>query len=183
DSDEVAFQLREAMRESVKHVTEYAGQHFTTRRTVDGRTMRVPIDQLEAAVIAHKTSRENEPHPHLHLQFSARVKAGEDGAGLAAAEAGDPNAVVNALVEHTIHTHAGLRKALADHGLDFGPATGKVAELEPFVDTFSTRHAQSEHNKALLEANWKANPANAGKTPSRALYSSWDYIEWNGTAE
>src|SRR5699024_8612083 len=77
DSDEVAVQLRAAMRESVKNVTEYAGQHFTTRRTVDGRTMRVPIDQLEAAVIAHKTSRESEPHPHLHLQFSARVKTGE----------------------------------------------------------------------------------------------------------
>src|SRR5699024_913646 len=38
-SDEVAVQLRAAMRESVKNVTEYAGQHFTTRRTVDGRTM------------------------------------------------------------------------------------------------------------------------------------------------
>src|SRR5690625_6558055 len=56
DSDEVAFQLREAMRESVKHVTEYAGQHFTTRRTVDGRTMRVPIDQLEAARSEEHTS-------------------------------------------------------------------------------------------------------------------------------
>src|SRR5699024_12386351 len=43
--------------------------------------------------------------------------------------------------------------------------------------------AQIEHNKALLEANWKANPANAGKTPGPALYSSWDYIAWNGTAE
>src|SRR5699024_12672061 len=93
------------------------------------------------------------------------------------------NAVNNALVEHTIHTHPGLRKALADHGLNFDPATGKVAELEPFVDTFSTRHAQIEHNKALLEANWKANPANAGKTPGPALDSSWDYIAWNGTAE
>src|SRR5699024_1838780 len=60
---------------------------------------------------------------------------------------------------------------------------GTVAELEPFVDTFSTRHAQIEHNKALLEADWKANPANAGKTPGPALYSSWDYIAWNGTAE
>src|SRR5699024_12494367 len=82
-----------------------------------------------------------------------------------------------------IHTHPGLRKALADHGLNFDPATGKVAELEPFVDTFSTRHAQIEHNKALLEANWKANPANAGKTPGPALYSSWDYLAWHGTAE
>lgn len=183
DSDEVAFQLRAAMRESVKHVTEYAGQHFTTRRTVDGRTMRVPIDQLEAAVIAHKTSRENEPHPHLHLQFSARVKTGGLWRGLDTADAWKHNAVINALVEHTIHTHPGLRKALADHGLNFDPATGKVAELEPFVDTFSTRHAQIEHNKALLEADWKANPVNAGKTPGPALYSSWDYIAWNGTAE
>lgn len=183
DSDEVAFQLRAAMRESVKNVTEYAGQHFTTRRTVDGRTMRVPIDQLEAAVIAHKTSRENEPHPHLHLQFSARVKTGEVWRGLDTADAWKHNAVINALVEHTIHTHPGLRKALADHGLNFDPATGKVVELEPFVDTFSTRHAQIEHNKALLESNWKANPANADKTPGPALYSSWDYIAWNGTAE
>src|SRR5699024_12308280 len=77
DSDEVAFQLRAAMRDSVKNVIEYAGQHFTTRRTVEGRTMRVPIDQLEAAGIAHKTSRENETHPHLHSQFSARVKTQE----------------------------------------------------------------------------------------------------------
>src|SRR5699024_9132916 len=73
DNDELAFQLREAMRESVKHVTESAGLHFTTRRTVDERTMRVPIDQLEAAVIAHKTSRENEPHPHLHLDRKSGV--------------------------------------------------------------------------------------------------------------
>lgn len=183
DSDEVAFQLRAAMRESVKNVTDYAGQHFTTRRTVDGRTMRVPIDQLEAAVIAHKTSRENEPHPHLHLQFSARVKTGGLWRGLDTADAWKHNAVINALVEHTIHTHPGLRKALADHGLSFDPATGKVAELEPFVEAFSTRHAQIEHNKALLEENWRANPVNVGKTPGPALYSSWDYIAWNGTAE
>src|SRR5699024_681668 len=159
------FQLRAAMRESVKHVTEYAGQHFTTRRTVDGRTMRVPIDQLEAAVIAHKTSRENEPHPHLHLQSSARVKTGEVWRGVVTADARMHNAVIIALVEHTIHTHPRLRKALADHGLIFEPDTGKVAEFEPFVDTFSTRHAQIEHNTSLLEGDWKANPANAGKTP------------------
>ncbi|HEY4558942.1 MAG TPA: MobF family relaxase [Enteractinococcus sp.] len=183
DSDEVALQLRAAMREAVKNVTEYAGQHFTTRRTVDGRTMRVPIDQLEAAVIAHKTSRENEPHPHLHLQFSARVKTGEVWRGLDTADAWKHNAVINALVEHTIHTHPGLRKALADHGLNFDPGTGKVAELEPYVEAFSTRHAQIEYNKALLEENWRANPANAGKIPGPALRSSWDYIAWNGTAE
>src|SRR5699024_8578906 len=140
-------------------------------------------DQLEAAVIAHKTSRENEPHPHLHLQFSARVKTGEGWRGLETADAWKHNAVINALVEHTIHTHPGLRNALADHGLNFDPATGKVAELEPFVDTFSTWHAQIEHTKALLEADCRANRANAGKTPGPALYSSWDYIAWNGTAE
>src|SRR5699024_12760350 len=114
----------------------------TTRRTVDGRTMRVPIDQLEAAVIAHKTSRENEPHPHLHLQFSARVKTGEVWRTLDTADAGKHNAVINAVVEHTIHTHPGLRKDLTDHGLTVDPATDKVAALKPFVDTFSTGHTQ-----------------------------------------
>src|SRR5699024_12392152 len=130
------------MREAAQQVTEYAGEHFTTRRTVDGRTMRVPIDQLEAAVIAHKTSRENEPHPNLHLQFFDRVKTGEVWRGLDTADAWKHNAVMNALVEHTLHTHPGLRNDLADHGLSFDPATGNVAELEPFVDTFRTRPAQ-----------------------------------------
>src|SRR5699024_5767167 len=123
-----------------------------------------------------------EPHPHLHLQFSARVKTGGLWRGLDTADAWKHNAVINALVEHTIHTHPGLRKALADHGLNFDPATGKVAELEPVVDTFSTRHAESEHEQALVEANWKANPANAGITPAPALYSPWDDIAGTGSA-
>jgi len=183
DSEQVAVQLRAAMRAAVIRVTEYAGQHFTTRRTEDGCTVRVPVDQLEAAVIAHKTSRENEPHPHLHVQFSVRVKTGDVWRGLDTADAWKHNAVINALVEHTIHTHPGLRKALADHGLGFDSATGKVAELEAFVEAFSTRHAQIAHNKNLLEENWHADPANAGKTPGPGLYSSWDYMAWNGTAE
>src|SRR5699024_1964629 len=162
-------QLREAMRETVKHVTEYAGQHFTTRRTVDGRTMRVPIDQLEAAGIAHKTSRENEPQPHLHLQSSARVKTGAVWRGLDRAVAWQHNAVIHASADRTTHTQPRLRTAVADHGLNFEPATGEVADLDPFVDTFSTRHAQVDHNKARLEANRKANPANAGKTPGADL--------------
>src|SRR5699024_12652794 len=114
---------------------------MTTRRTMDGRTMRVPSDQLEAAVIAHKASRENEPPPHLHLQFSERVKTGEVWRGLDTADARKHNAVINALVEHTIHTHPGLRNALADNGMHFDPATGKVAALEPLRETFSIRTA------------------------------------------
>src|SRR5699024_10890679 len=62
DSDEVAVQLRAAMRESVKHVTEYAGRHFTTRRTMDDRPMRAPHDRLHADVSAHKPFRAHEPH-------------------------------------------------------------------------------------------------------------------------
>src|SRR5699024_6957680 len=42
---------------------------------------------------------------------------------------------------------------------------------------------QIAHNKNLLEENWHADPANAGKTPGPGLYSSWDYMAWNGTAE
>src|SRR5699024_6839708 len=120
---------------------------------------------------------------HLHLQFSARVKTGEVWRGLGTADAWKHNAVINALVEHTIHTHPGLRKALADHALNFDPATGKVAELAPSVETLTTRHAQIGHELALLEADWKADPANAGKPPAPAMYRSWDYSAWNGTAE
>src|SRR5699024_2885859 len=96
DSDEGAFQLREAMRESVKKVTEYAGQHSTTRRTVDGRTSRDAIEQVVAGVIAHKTPREDVSNQHLHVQFMPRVKTGDGWLGVDTANAWEHNAVMNA---------------------------------------------------------------------------------------
>lgn len=183
DSPEVATALRAAMREAATATATYGGEHFTTRVTKGGVTRQVPVEQVEVAVIAHKSSRENEPHPHLHMQFSGRVYAEGAWRQLDTGQAWKHSGALNAHIEQTIHTHPGLRDALAANGFHFDPATGKVAETEPYVEQFSTRHAQIEHNKELLEKNWRADPANTGKQPGPGLHSAWDYMAWTGTAE
>ena len=50
-------------------------QHATTRVGPRGRQVQVPVEQIEAAVIRHYTSRAGDPHRHLHLQINARVFA------------------------------------------------------------------------------------------------------------
>lgn len=202
DSPEVAYQLRAAMREAAVATATYGGEHFTTRVTQDGVTRQVPVEQVEVAVIAHKTSRENEPHPHLHVQFSGRVYAGGAWRQLDTGQAWKHSAALNAHIEQSIHTHPGLRTALANNGFHFDPSTGKVAETAPFVEQFSTRHAQIEHNKQLLEQNWqaatpdqrrkmcaqadqKANRVRHGDPlePGPGLRSAWDYMAWAGVAD
>ena len=56
-------------------------QHATTRVGPRGRQVQVPVEQIEAAVIRHYTSRAGDPHRHLHLQVNARVWAAGGVAG------------------------------------------------------------------------------------------------------
>src|SRR3712207_8324280 len=49
--------------------------HATTRVGPSGRQVQVPVEELEAAVVRHYTSRAGDPHRHLHLQINARVWA------------------------------------------------------------------------------------------------------------
>ena len=55
--------------------SSYLAEHATTRVGPRDRQVQVPVEQIEAAVIRHYTSRAGDPHRHLHLQINARVFA------------------------------------------------------------------------------------------------------------
>jgi len=50
----------------------WLAEHSTTRVGPRGRQVQVPVQQIEAAVVRHYTSRAGDPHRHLHLQVNAR---------------------------------------------------------------------------------------------------------------
>lgn len=178
----VAEAVNQAQRGMAEEMTAYAAEHFVTRVGPAGAQRQVGLEQLEVVTHSHAVSRENEPHPHLHWQVGARVYAEGGWRQLDTADAAKHSAALNALGENVLHADPQLRRVLAAEGYSFDPATGKVAELEAYVDAFSTRAAQIRSNKELLEQNWRADPANAGKTPGPRLRSEWDHMAWNGTA-
>lgn len=175
--------LNNAQRKAAEAMTSYVAEHARTRVGPAGAQCQVPVEHIETVTHAHAVSRENEPHPHIHWQVGARVYAEGKWRQLDTADFAKHSAALNVLGEQAIHADRDLQWVLALEGYRFDPATGKVAELDPYVDSFSTRAAQIRRNKELLEANWKADPANAGKVPGPAVRSEWDHMAWNGTAE
>lgn len=175
--------VNQAQRKMAEAMTAYAAEHFVTRVGPAGAQRQVNVEQLEVVTHAHAVSRENEPHPHLHWQVGGRVYAEGAWRQLDTADAAKHSAALNALGENVLHADPQLRHVLASEGYTFDPGTGKVAELEPYIEAFSTRAAQIRENKELLEANWHADPVNAGKTPGPGVRSAWDHMAWNGTAE
>lgn len=179
----VEVALNSAQRQAAEAMTAYVAEHARTRIGPAGAQRQVRVERIETVTHAHAVSRENEPHPHIHWQVGARVFAEGKWRQLDTADFAKHSSALNALGENAMHADPELRRVLAAEGYTFDPATGQVTELGPYVEAFSTRAAQIRRNKELLEANWKADPVNAGKVPGPGLRSEWDHMAWNGTAE
>jgi conjugative relaxase-like TrwC/TraI family protein len=72
---EISAALDEAQDKAAAEIVGWVAQHATTRIGPRGRQVQVPVEQIEAALIRHYTSRAGDPHRHLHLQVNARVFA------------------------------------------------------------------------------------------------------------
>ena len=72
---EIAAAYDAAQDRAAGEIIGWLAEHATTRVGPRGRQVQVPVEQLEAAVVRHYTSRAGDPHRHLHLQVNARVFA------------------------------------------------------------------------------------------------------------
>jgi len=64
-----------AQDRAAREIVGWLAAHATTRVGPRGRQVQVPVEEIEAAVVRHYTSRAGDPHRHLHLQVNARVWA------------------------------------------------------------------------------------------------------------
>ena len=139
----------------------------------------MPVEKLEAVTVAHRTSREGDPHRHLHLQFLNRVWAAGAWRALDTAEFVKHNAAMNRLGEAVLASHAGLQDALAQAGLSFDPATGAVVELAEAAEVMSKRAGQIAERRAQLVAQWEAE--HPGQTPGEQILEGLDHLAWAQT--
>jgi exodeoxyribonuclease V alpha subunit len=172
---DIATAYDAAMDRAASEVIGWVAEHATTRVGPRGRQVQVPIEQLEAAVVRHYTSRAGDPHRHLHVQINARVFARGAWRGLHSVGVVDSIEALNGIGHAAVMCDPEFRAALAARGysLDDG---GEIQQLAPYAAGFSQRAAQINRNVDRYEAAWRAE--HPDQEPGPRLRRAWDRRAW-----
>lgn len=173
---EVAAAYDAAQMAAAEEIIGWLASHATTRVGSRGRQVQVPVEQIEAAVVRHFTSRAGDPHRHLHLQINARVFADGAWRGIHTVGVRDSLEAINGIGHAAVMTNPKFRAALATHDLTLDSETGEVAELAPHAGAFSARARQIETHVDTYEAQWRGD--HPGEEPGPALRQAWDRRAW-----
>lgn len=173
---EVAAAYDAAQMAAAEEIVGWLAAHATTRVGPRGRQVQVPVEQIEASVVRHFTSRAGDPHRHLHLQINARVFAAGAWRALHTVGVRDSLEAINGIGHAAVMTNPEFRAALAARGFTLDPESGEVAELAPYAGAFSARSRQIESNIDTYEAEWRAE--HQGDEPGPALLQAWDRRAW-----
>lgn len=133
---------------------------------------------MQSVAVLHRTSRAGDPHRHIHFQIGTRVRPAGRWRTLDTAALFKQQGAIRALGTAVIAAHPKLAAVLDAHDLTLDPATGEVAELEPYNALMSKRAAQVERNLAAFTADWE--DAHPGQTPwpavrARLHAKAWDH--------
>lgn len=165
-----------AQMAAAEEIIGWLASHATTRVGPRGRQVQVPVEQIEAAVVRHFTSRAGDPHRHLHLQINARVFADGRWRGIHTVGVRDSLEAINGIGHAVVMTNPAFRAALAARGFTLDVETGEVAELTPYAGAFSARAKQIESNVDTYEAGWRVE--HPGEEPGPRLRQAWDRRAW-----
>lgn len=172
---EIAAAYDAAQDRAAVEIVGWLAEHATTRVGPRGRQVQVPVEEIEAAVVRHFTSRAGDPHRHLHLQVNARVFAAGRWRGLHTVGVRDSLEAINGIGHAAVMTDPGFRAALAAHGYSLDDRD-EIAELAPYAGAFSARARQIETNIDRYEAEWRGE--HPGEEPGPALRQAWDRRAW-----
>ncbi len=174
---EIAAAYDAAQDKAATEIIGWLADHATTRVGPRGRQVQVPVEQLEAAVVRHHTSRAGDPHRHLHLQINARVFAAGGWRGLHSVGVVDSIEAINGIGHAAVMCDPGFRNALATHGYTLDPDSGEVVQLAPYAGAFSARTTQITRNIDRYEAHWRRE--NPDQEPGPKLRRTWDRRAWS----
>ena len=173
---EIAAAYDGAQDRAAVQIIGWLAEHATTRVGPRGHQVQVPVQEIEAAVVRHYTSRAGDPHRHLHLQINARVLVEDKWRGLHTVGVRDSLGAINGIGHAAVMCDPDFRAALAGAGFTLDTASGEIVELAGFVGPFSARAAQIARNVDRFEATWRL--AHPGAEPGRRLRRSWDARAW-----
>ena len=175
----VAAALERTMARQADEICRYLSTVAVTRTGRRGAQVELGGLEVETARVTHLTSREGDPHHHVHLMLNTRVKA-PDGAwrGLHSVAVRQHIGAINALGHRVLVTDQGLHEALAWRGYTLG-VDGEVDQARAAVGLMSKRAEAVEAAQARAEAAWRA--AHPGQEPSVRVAHGWHHQAWEET--
>ncbi|MBF4764370.1 AAA family ATPase [Nocardioides islandensis] len=173
---EIAAACDAAQQRAAEEIIAWIAEHATTRVGPRGLQVQVPVDEIEAVVVRHYTSRAGDPHRHLHLQINSRVLVGERWRGLHTVGVRDSLGAINGIGHGAVMCDPEFRSSLAAHGYTLDLESGEVVELAPYVGRFSARTTQIRTNVDRYEAEWRMD--HPGQEPGSKLRMGWDRRAW-----
>ena len=173
---EIADAYDAAQDRAAQEVIGWLAEHSTTRVGPRGRQVQIPVEEIEAAMVRHYTSRAGDPHRHLHLQINARVRAAGSWRGLHTVGVRDSLDAINGIGHAVVMTDPGFRAALAAHGYHLDLETAEIVELAGYAGSFSARARQIEQNIDRYEAEWRTE--HRDQEPGPRLRQAWDRRAW-----
>ncbi|WP_232524858.1 MobF family relaxase [Nocardioides mangrovicus] len=173
---EIAAAYDAAQQRAATELIGWVTEHATTRVGPRGRQVQVPVEQLEAVVVRHHTSRAGDPHRHLHLQINARVWAAGGWRGIHTVGVRDSLEAINGIGHAAVMADPQFRAVVAAHGYTVDTESGEIAELARYVGAFSARTAQIGRNVDRYEAEWRTD--HPGEEPGGRLRRTWDARAW-----
>ena len=174
---EISAALDEAQDKAAAEIVGWVAQHATTRVGPRGRQVQVPVEQIEAAVIRHYTSRAGDPHRHLHLQINARVWAAGAWRGMHSVGVRDM---------HRGDQRHRARRGRDRPGVPGGPRRTRAhpGRRRPARSSSSRRTSgrsapgprRSAATSTGYEADWRRE--HPGEEPGPRLREAWDRRAW-----
>ncbi|HEX5086366.1 MAG TPA: MobF family relaxase [Nocardioides sp.] len=172
---EIAQAYDAAQGRAAVEIIGWLAKHATTRMGPQNRQVQVPVEVLEAVVVAHQASRARDPHRHLHLQVNTRVWAHGAWRGLHTVGVRDSLAAINGIGTAAIACDPQFRAALARYGYRID-GHSEIAELAPYVGAFSARASQITRTMDRYEAQWRG--AHPGQEPGPRVRQRWHAGAW-----
>ncbi len=174
---EIAAAYDAAQQQAAEEIVAWVAEHATTRVGPRGLQVQVPVDEIEAVIVRHYTSRAGDPHRHLHLQINARVRVGERWRGLHTVGVRDSLGAINGIGHAAVMCDPEFRAALAAHGYTLDSETGEVVELAPLRRPFLGAHPADRHQRRSVRSR-VAHRTPRTRSPAATLRMTWDRRAW-----
>jgi len=172
----VADALDRVIERQADEIAKYLSRVAVTRVGPRGSQQEVGSLTVETARVTHLTSREGDPHRHVHLMINARVQA-VDGTwhGLHSASLRQHIQAVHELGQRVLMTDGELRATLAREGYTLG-RSGEIDQAREAVEMLSKRSTKIEAKRKRIEAKWRGE--HPGQEPSQRALNGFAQQAW-----
>ena len=172
----VAAALDGTLGRQADEIARYLSAVAVTRIGPRGAQREVGGLTVETARVTHLTSRDGDPHRHVHLMLNTRVRT-PDGTwhGVHSAAIRQHIRAIHERGTRVLVTDDQLRAVLASQGYTLG-ADGEIDQARGAVELLSKRTAVVAAHRDRIEAEWRA--AHPGREPSQRVRNGWDQQAW-----